>query len=121
MARGIRNQVCANMDCKHQGEAGEGNIVPHGFFKSKAGKRRRYRCTSCGRTFSSNTGTPYHGIPKKTRPTNAENGSMVSPSGTGGRLRSRNNEAQATEVKLAVKVLNRMFELGAPLSEPILN
>ncbi len=50
------------MDCKHQGEAGEGNIVPHGYFKSKAGKRTRYRCTSCGTTFSSNTGTPYHRI-----------------------------------------------------------
>ncbi len=40
---------------------------------------------------------------------------------TGGRLRGRNNEAQATEVKLAVNVLNRMLELGAPQSEPILN
>ena len=39
----------------------------------------------------------------------------------GGRLRSRNNEAQSTEVRLAVNVLNRMLELGASTSEPILN
>ncbi len=39
----------------------------------------------------------------------------------GGRLRSRNNKAQATEVRLAVNVLNRMLELGASRSEPIHN
>ncbi len=39
----------------------------------------------------------------------------------GGRLRSRNTEAQATEVRLAVNVLNRMLELGAARSEPIHN
>ena len=62
MVRGIKDRVCPNLNCKHHGESGEGNIVPHGFFKSKTGKRRRYRCTSCGRTFSSNTGTAYHRI-----------------------------------------------------------
>ncbi|MCZ6794356.1 MAG: IS5/IS1182 family transposase, partial [Planctomycetota bacterium] len=39
----------------------------------------------------------------------------------GGRLRSRNIEAQATEIRLAVNVLNRMLELGAARSEPIHN
>ncbi len=39
----------------------------------------------------------------------------------GGRLRSRNIQAQATEVRLAVNVLNRMLELGASRSEPIHN
>ena len=37
----------------------------------------------------------------------------------GGRLRSRNIESQATEVRLTINVLNRMLELGAPRSEPI--
>ncbi len=36
----------------------------------------------------------------------------------GGGLRSRNSAAQATEVRLSVNVLNRMLELGAPVSEP---
>ncbi|MFP8878843.1 MAG: IS5 family transposase [Myxococcota bacterium] len=39
----------------------------------------------------------------------------------GGRLRSRNIDAQATEVSLGVNVLNKMLELGAPRSERICN
>ena len=39
----------------------------------------------------------------------------------GGRLRSRNIVAQATEVRLAINVLNRMLDLGAARSEPIHN
>ncbi len=39
----------------------------------------------------------------------------------GGRIRSRNNSAQMTEVGLAIDVLNRMLELGASRSEPIHN
>ena len=39
----------------------------------------------------------------------------------GGRLRSRNIDAQATEVSLGVNVLNQMLELGAPRSERIRN
>ncbi len=56
------SRVCPYIYCQHHDKAGERNIVRHGFFKSKAGRRRRYRCTSCGKTFSSNTGTAYHGI-----------------------------------------------------------
>ena len=39
----------------------------------------------------------------------------------GGRLRNRNSQAQTTEVGLAINVLNRMLELGAPQSEPVRN
>ena len=39
----------------------------------------------------------------------------------GGRLRSRNIVAQATEVRLAINVLNRLLALGASRSEPIHN
>ena len=39
----------------------------------------------------------------------------------GGRLRSRNIVAQATEVSLGVNVLNKMLELGAPRSKRICN
>ena len=39
----------------------------------------------------------------------------------GGRLRSRNIAAQATEVGLPINVLNRMLEFGASRSEPIHN
>ncbi len=37
----------------------------------------------------------------------------------GGELRSRTTPSQATEIKIAVNVLNRMLELGAPQSEAI--
>ncbi len=60
--RPVRARVCPYIYSQNHDKPGERNVVRHGFFKSKAGKRRRYRCTSCGRTFSSNTGTPYHRI-----------------------------------------------------------
>jgi len=40
---------------------------------------------------------------------------------TGGRLRSRNAAAQETETGVAINVLNRMLEPGAPRSEPLHN
>jgi len=42
------------------GKLGKGNIVLHGFLKLNRGRRRRYRCEDCGRTFVSSVGTPYH-------------------------------------------------------------
>ena len=41
-------------------DAGAESIIGHGFYKTRSRKRRRYRCRSCGKTFCSNTGTPYH-------------------------------------------------------------
>jgi transposase-like protein/IS1 family transposase len=35
-------------------------VILHGFYKTKSGKRRRYRCQKCGKTFCSMAGTPYH-------------------------------------------------------------
>jgi IS1 family transposase len=42
------------------GKTGRGNIVLHGFLRLKRGRRHRYRCETCGRTFVSSLGTPYH-------------------------------------------------------------
>ena len=42
------------------GKAASGRIVRHGFYQTKFGKRRRYRCRTCRQTFCANTGTPYH-------------------------------------------------------------
>jgi transposase-like protein len=36
------------------------SIIRHGFYNTDSGKRRRYRCRTCGKTFCANTGTPYH-------------------------------------------------------------
>ena len=46
--------ACPNERCSEHG-----NIVLRGFSKLKRGKRRRYRCKECGKTFGATTGTPY--------------------------------------------------------------
>ena len=49
---GCRNKACP--------PAAAGSIIRYGFYNTKSGKRRRYRCLSCGKTFCANSGTPYH-------------------------------------------------------------
>jgi transposase-like protein/IS1 family transposase len=49
---------CPNLDCVARGQVGQGNIVSHG----KA--RARYRCKSCGKTFSAQAGTMFEGLRK---------------------------------------------------------
>src|SRR5712692_5848152 len=49
---------CPNLDCMARGKIGEGNIVSHG----KA--RARYRCKTCGKTFSAQAGTMFEGLRK---------------------------------------------------------
>lgn len=36
------------------------NVIRFGFYQTRWGKRRRYRCQTCEKTFCSNTGTPYY-------------------------------------------------------------
>ena len=50
---------CPNKDCRSSGKAVSENIVRFGFYPTRWGRRRRYRCQTCKRTFCSNTGTPY--------------------------------------------------------------
>jgi transposase-like protein/IS1 family transposase len=51
-------QFCPNLDCKARGQVGEGNIVIH------SRKRPRYRCKTCGKTFSAKEGTLFAGLRK---------------------------------------------------------
>jgi len=51
-------QSCHNPDCPARGQAGLGNIWIH----SRA--ERRYRCTTCGRTFAETRGTPFYRLKK---------------------------------------------------------
>ena len=53
--------ACATPGCNNRGKPGL-NIVGHGWFVTKSGRRRRYRCTVCGGTLSTNTGTAYRGL-----------------------------------------------------------
>ena len=56
----VKNRRCPNSSCPVPGRVGTGNIVDHGFYRTRSGKRRRYRCVTCGQTFSSTKGTPYY-------------------------------------------------------------
>ena len=45
---------CPNMACPARGQLGQANVISHGQ------RRRRYRCTVCGKTFSPRTGTMFY-------------------------------------------------------------
>src|SRR5260370_39558589 len=49
---------CPNLACVARGHVGQGNIISHG----KA--RARYRCKTCGKTFSAQAGTMFEGLGK---------------------------------------------------------
>lgn len=49
-------QFCPNLECTSRGQTGQGNIVGHG------SKRPRYKCKTCGKTFSARAGTALEGI-----------------------------------------------------------
>jgi transposase-like protein len=56
----MKSLSCPNTECALSKDAGAESIIRHGVYKTKSGKRRRYRCRTCGKTFCSNAGTPYH-------------------------------------------------------------
>ena len=53
------NRTCPNHDCQSRKSNSAAKISPFGYYKTKAGKRRRFRCQICRTTFSSTAGTPY--------------------------------------------------------------
>src|SRR6266699_6968041 len=53
-------QFCPNQACSARGQIGQGNIRVHDR------KRQRYRCRSCGHTFSYRRGTMLEGLRKPT-------------------------------------------------------
>ena len=58
------SRCCPNPDCSFKGQSGKGNIIRHSFYITTQGRRRRYRCNQCSRTFSSTHGTPYYRLHK---------------------------------------------------------
>src|SRR5215510_4738792 len=52
----MKSLGCPNKLCP---PASAGSIIRYGFYNTSSGKRRQYRCLSCGKTFCANTGTPY--------------------------------------------------------------
>ncbi len=51
--------ACPNKSCETYGKRGHSNIALHGYSKVKWGRRRRYRCTACNKTFGASSGTAY--------------------------------------------------------------
>src|SRR3989440_5525037 len=51
-------QFCPNLECKARGQVGQGTIVIH------SRNRPRYRCKTCGKTFSAKEGTLFAGLRK---------------------------------------------------------
>ena len=54
------NPPCPNPNCAVQDARTIRAVKPHGFYRLKRGRRRRYRCRNCDGTFSSTTHTPYY-------------------------------------------------------------
>ncbi len=57
----IDGMACAKRGCDNRGKL-DLNIVGHGSFPTKCGRRWRCRCTVCGGPVSTNTGTAYSGL-----------------------------------------------------------
>ncbi len=56
----MKKPSCLNPTCPLQGNVESRHIIRYGFYRTTAGKRRRYRCVGCGQTFSTTKGTPYY-------------------------------------------------------------
>jgi transposase-like protein len=52
--------TCPNPKCKHRGKKGLGNVVSNGTYQTRStGKARLFLCRTCGKAFSSRTGTAF--------------------------------------------------------------
>ena len=56
----MKSLGCPNRHCPPSRKGVAGAIIRHGFYSTRWGKRCRYRCQTCGKTFCSTIGTPYH-------------------------------------------------------------
>ena len=56
---------CFTPECPLHGNVGSGRIIRYGSYITRSGKRRRYRCVECGKTFSSTKGTPYYRLQRR--------------------------------------------------------
>ena len=54
----MKSLRCANPQCPQTHF--RARIIRYGFYRTRWGKRRRFRCKACGRTFCGNRGTVYH-------------------------------------------------------------
>ncbi len=60
----VRDRCCQNEKCQDHGKFGKGNIIRHSKYTTRQGRRRRYLCKTCEKTFCSTKGTPYYRLHK---------------------------------------------------------
>jgi transposase-like protein/IS1 family transposase len=58
----MKSLSCPNRHCPPSERGDIKVIIRHGFYKTRQGTRRRYRCQTCGKTFGSTGGMPYYRI-----------------------------------------------------------
>lgn len=58
------NRSCPNPKCSDHGKVGHGNVIRHSMYVTKSGRRRRFLCKTCGKTFASTSETPYYRLHK---------------------------------------------------------
>ena len=56
----MKSLSCPDRRCSRSRKSAARSIIRHGFYKTRWGKRRRYQCRTCGKTFCSTTRTPYY-------------------------------------------------------------
>jgi transposase-like protein len=64
----MKSVSCPNTECVPSKEATAGSIIRHGFYNTNSGRRCRYRCRTCGKTFCSNASTPYYRLQHRRAP-----------------------------------------------------
>jgi transposase-like protein len=56
----MKSLRCPNQQCPLWGKSNADTIIYYGFYQTRWGKRRRFRCKSCEKTFCWNSRTVYH-------------------------------------------------------------
>ncbi len=62
--KSVRDRCCQNEKCQDFRKYGERNIIRHSKYTTRQGRRRRYLCKTCEKTFCSTKGTPYYRLHK---------------------------------------------------------
>jgi transposase-like protein len=99
--------TCPNPKCKHHGKKGLANVVSNGTYQTRStGKARLFLCRTCGKAFSSRTGTAFFDL--RTRKKKILMGLRLLAEGMGLRATSRVLEIKLDTIRkwLAIAALH---------------
>ena len=60
----VGDRCCYNEKCQDYNKFGKENIIRYSMYKTRQGRRRRYLCKTCKKTFCSTKGIPYYRLHK---------------------------------------------------------